>query len=290
MSVHITGPVWHLNLRTNRKMVLMKLADCANQHGANAFPSVDTISHDTGVSRRTVQAILAEFRASGVLVAERHELGGRGLSTVYMIDLERARALHPFSAAEPETKVSADAATKEKKGASLASFPPPSPSAKGASGDKKGARECTKGCESFAPEPRGTVSRNRQVASPVVPPTQIDDLTEAVNAYNKLADRIGLAKVQNFSAARRRKLRQRLAECGGLEGWSAALAKVQASSFLTGGGREGWRADFDFMIQAKSFTKIPEGAYDDNLRRGGAASEIQAAFDRMDAAVKGGAP
>ena len=124
----------------------------------------------------------------------------------------------------------------------------------------------------------------------MVPPTQADDLAEAVRRFNALAERIGLAKVQNFTDARRRKLRQRLAECGGLEGWSAALAKVQASSFLNGGGREGWRADFDFMIQAKSFTKILEGAYDDNLRRGGAASEIQAAFDRMDAAVKGSAP
>ena len=87
MSVHITAPVWHLNLPTNRKMVLLKLADCANQHGANAFPSVDTIARDTGVSRRTVQTILAEFRSSDVLVVERHEKGGRGLSTVYKIDL-----------------------------------------------------------------------------------------------------------------------------------------------------------------------------------------------------------
>ena len=107
-----------------------------------------------------------------------------------------------------------------------------------------------------------------------------------MRAYNVLAEKVGLAKVQNFNDDRRRKLRRRLAECGGLEGWSAALAKVECSNFLTGGGCEGWRADFDFMLQAKSFTKILEGAYDDNLRGGGKMSEVQAAFDRMDTIEK----
>lgn len=115
-----------------------------------------------------------------------------------------------------------------------------------------------------------------------------DELVEAVALWNELTRRIGLAKVQHFSDTRRQKLRQRLVECGGLDGWQAALAKVEASAFLTGGGRDGWRADFDFMLQAKSFTKILEGAYDDRPRRGGQANEVQQAFARMDQAVKGG--
>ncbi len=44
------------------------------------------------------------------------------------------------------------------------------------------------------------------------------------------------------------------------------------------------------MIQAMSFTKILEGAYDDTSHRGGTSSEVQAAFARMDAAALGRGP
>lgn len=85
----------------------------------------------------------------------------------------------------------------------------------------------------------------------------------AVRAWNAVAGRVGLAQVQRLTDTRRAKLRKRLDECGGLDGWSAALAKVEGSPFLLGKipGRD-WRADFDFLLQQKSFTKLMEGVYD----------------------------
>lgn len=83
----------------------------------------------------------------------------------------------------------------------------------------------------------------------------------AVAAYNAMAEKAGLPKAQLLTDKRRKSLAHRLQECGGLDGWRAAMDRVGASTFLTG-KKIDWRADFDFVLQAKSFTKIMEGSYD----------------------------
>lgn len=98
----------------------------------------------------------------------------------------------------------------------------------------------------------------------------------AVKAYNAMADRAGLAQVQKLHDTRKAKLRARLKDCGGLEGWSVALAKVEASPFLTGQNDRGWRADFDFLMRESSFTKLMEGAYDGRPGGGGGDGFAQA--------------
>jgi len=82
----------------------------------------------------------------------------------------------------------------------------------------------------------------------------------AVELWNLLADRHDLAKVQRLTDKRLRALKARLAECGGIEGWKAALARVAESPFLLGMEKD-WRADFDFLLQQSSFTKLMEGGY-----------------------------
>lgn len=84
----------------------------------------------------------------------------------------------------------------------------------------------------------------------------------AVDAYNAMAQKAGLPKAQLLTDKRRKSLAHRLQECGGIDGWKAAMDKVAASAFLTG-KKTDWRADFDFVLQAKSFTKLMEGSYDD---------------------------
>jgi hypothetical protein len=37
---------------------------------------------------------------------------------------------------------------------------------------------------------------------------------------------------------------------------------LERSAFCRGENDRGWRADFDFLLQPKSFTKLLEGAYD----------------------------
>lgn len=87
-------------------------------------------------------------------------------------------------------------------------------------------------------------------------------LEKAVQLYNDLANEFDLPKVMKFSKTRKSKLKARLKDCGGIDGWITALEKIRQSNFLTGDNKQGWKADFDFILQEKSFNKIMEGSYD----------------------------
>lgn len=92
--------------------------------------------------------------------------------------------------------------------------------------------------------------------------TEADTETQAFEAWNDLASELGLPKAQILTAERRRKIKSRLNECGGLDGWRDALAKIRGSPLCRGENDRGWRADLDFLLQRKSFTRLMEGSYD----------------------------
>lgn len=89
-----------------------------------------------------------------------------------------------------------------------------------------------------------------------------EDAQIAFGAYNDAAKRAGWPKAQTLTKARASSLKARLKECGGLDGWHEALSKAEASPHLCGQNDRGWRADLDFILQQKSFTKLMEGSYD----------------------------
>jgi uncharacterized protein YdaU (DUF1376 family) len=103
------------------------------------------------------------------------------------------------------------------------------------------------------------------------------EVEAAVEAYQALACRCGIALVQRMTAARQAKLRARLKDCGGLDGWKAALEKLESSRFCLGVNDKGWKADFDFLLQESSFVKLMEGKYDDRkpTNKGGRTSAKQ---------------
>jgi hypothetical protein len=94
------------------------------------------------------------------------------------------------------------------------------------------------------------------------PSSDPDQIRAAVEHYNDAAQRAGLPVAQNINDSRRAKIRARLKECGGLDGWLIALQKMEASSFCCGGSSTGWRMNLDSLVQAQTFTKLMEGAYD----------------------------
>lgn len=115
---------------------------------------------------------------------------------------------------------------------------------------------------------KGTPSQARGEKPEIVARvTEPDGCEEALAAWNDLAKETGLPKAQVLTETRRKSMRRRLAECGGLDGWSFALSKIRASPFLLGGNDRGWQADLDFVLQAKSFTKLMEGGYDASTGR-----------------------
>lgn len=104
-------------------------------------------------------------------------------------------------------------------------------------------------------EPKGSLSSGDD-AKP------FDEVAEAVSLYNKAASESGWPSVRVLSKPRRSSLAARMKECGGLDGWVAALEKAQASPLCCGQNDRGWTANFDFLTRQSSFTKLMEGNYD----------------------------
>lgn len=112
-------------------------------------------------------------------------------------------------------------------------------------------------------------SRAEQSRVPPAPhggPSALDAL-RAFEAYNETALRCALPQASKLTPDRRRKIIARLKEYGP-DGWAQALANIEKSKFLTGGTDAGFRADLDFMLQAKSFGKLHDGGYGNGRHNG----------------------
>jgi hypothetical protein len=64
-----------------------------------------------------------------------------------------------------------------------------------------------------------------------------------------------------MTGQRERQLNARLKDST-LDEWTRVFDALERSAFCRGENDRGWRADFDFLLQPKSFTKLLEGAYD----------------------------
>ena len=86
-----------------------------------------------------------------------------------------------------------------------------------------------------------------------------NDVSKAVSAYNTAAEHAGWPQVQKMNPTRTKALRARLRDCGGLDGWQAALRRAYASNFI----REEWSGfGFDSLVSQQKFTRLMEGNYD----------------------------
>ena len=84
---------------------------------------------------------------------------------------------------------------------------------------------------------------------------------EVVRAWNDLAADRDLPRVVKVTPTRRKQIQARIREYTA-DDWSTALSAIYRSKFLCGENDRGWKADFDFLLQPKSFVKLIEGAYD----------------------------
>jgi uncharacterized protein YdaU (DUF1376 family) len=101
---------------------------------------------------------------------------------------------------------------------------------------------------------------------PPARPSPLDEVAEAVAAFNNEAEAAGWPTVRVLSASRRAAIKARLRDCGGLVGWRDALARARASPHLCGQNDRGWTASFDFLTRQSSFAKLMEGNYDRSPR------------------------
>lgn len=103
---------------------------------------------------------------------------------------------------------------------------------------------------------------SNEISSPVAEPEVDPPLTpdEVLEAWNIRAAELDLPKAK-MTDARRKVLRVRIRQCT-TDDFTEAIAALGRSAFLRGENDRGWRADFDFFLQSKNFTKLIEGGYD----------------------------
>jgi hypothetical protein len=86
-------------------------------------------------------------------------------------------------------------------------------------------------------------------------------LEEVAEDWNAMAESVGLPLVRKLTPSRRRQFKVRLREYRDIEDWQRAFKTIRETPWMHGDNARGWRADFDFLLQSKSFTKLTEGAY-----------------------------
>ena len=226
--------VWELTLPDSDKLVLLALADSANDDG-QCWPSIATLARKCSKDARTVERVLKRLRDAGHV--ERVERPG--LSNIWRVT--------PRHDAAPGTMPPRHDAV-------------PTPRHDDGGTPRHDAAQTIR-------EP----SNNHQsdVGAADATPIEIDDersgeppLTaeEVLEAWNHTAGEIGLPKAR-LTPQRRRKLVP-LIRSHTLEDFTEAIQAIKRSPFLRGENNRAWRADFDFFVQPSSFTKLIEGSYD----------------------------
>lgn len=107
MSIARMAEVWKLDLPTSPKMVLLALADCANDDGT-CWPSMATIAAKASMSLRTAQGCIKILCEGGFL--ERDERAGKGC----FYNVLPRKSCTPAKSAPPQktTRTPADSADK----------------------------------------------------------------------------------------------------------------------------------------------------------------------------------
>lgn len=98
-------------------------------------------------------------------------------------------------------------------------------------------------------------------------------------------NRGSLPQVLGCSKTRLSSAKARWEEKPDPEYWATIVRKLAASSFCQGGGKDGWRATFDFLLQPDTQHKALEGKYDERAPRANGKhvpAEVQAELAELE--------
>lgn len=222
MSVKIMSMVWERSDLDPYERLVMLSLADHADDDGYCYPSISRIVARTGMKERGVQVVLRRLRDRGDITIE-ISAGRRGANLYKVSPTPAPDAPRTGCTPAPDA-------------------PPP-------------RTGCTPTPAPDAPEPSYTTINE---------PSSKDTggIDAAFAAYNEAAAQSGWPIVRILSKPRRAALAQRLLECGGIDGWKAAIKKAQASDLCCGKNDRGWIANFDFLTRQSSFAKLIEGNYD----------------------------
>lgn len=252
------------DLKPAEKWLLIMMADHANREAWSFIHGHKTLATDTGMSKRTVVTMLARFEELGLLkrAMRFRDDGTRSTDLISLMGGENP-ALGAIQSAENDAHHVQIALPEGVKSAQH--------------------KQETKPGKLTKKEANASVG------------SEADEVRQAFEAYNVVAERIGASHAARLSDDRRRRLKARLKDAGGLEGWYDALRRAERSPFLTGQTHHHFGLTLDFILQPLSFTKLIEGQYEERHDGGSPASPRSGPVDyaaerataRLDAMVDG---
>lgn len=214
------GKVWRIeHLPATTKLVLLKLADNANDEGRNAYPSIDTIARVCGLNRRTVQRVVSMLKTKGWdggRIEEEQQATHR-MPAVYRI-VWQDEGRQDVTPTQPVL----------------------------------GRQDVTPGV-ALDPARGGTVPPD-----PSVDPSVICDPKELRDIWN--SNRGQCRECRFLDTTRTRHARARIREQPNREVWTKT-ARWLAQSTWSNGKKNGYKADFGFLVRPTTWTRAIESEF-----------------------------
>jgi len=241
VSNHLISTVYKRDLGSMaRKAIMIMLADKASDDGLGIWASKQRMADEVGASKQTVITTLKGLIEDGLVREVGQRKCANGYTVEYAIDIAalEARPLVKWHA-DQSSSLTGQAAlpVKDFDRTSQAALPDQS--------------SCLTQTLLNPPEPSEVKSAEADHLTP-------EDILEG---WNDLASKCGLPRAEKMTGGRLRQAKQRLREYPDPAAWKRALRHIADTPFLRGENERCWRADIDFFLQAKSFTKLTEGSY-----------------------------
>ena len=222
-----------MDLPSNDKIVLLKLADVADDDGQSIYMAQETIAKQCGCSVRTVKRIFKKYTDTGLLQMV-SPAGSMHKAATWQIVVTQSHV--------PESHV-------------------PQSHPMTLRGDSKRSPRGGNLDSMSKPEVSYTTLQKDDV--------DLSDCMDAFDAFIAVAEKYDtIPTPRDLTVARQKLLRQRLEDVGGMDGWRAVLAQVQQSSWLTGQSGKPWVISIDWLCKQSNFIKVREGNYNDRDNAG----------------------
>lgn len=125
---------------------------------------------------------------------------------------------------------------------------------------------------------------DKSIAPPSASPSF--DPQTAIDIFNKFASKNEWPKCEKMNSVRRSRIKARLKDAGGIDGWNRAMERADKSDFLNNRSSTPFTATIDFLLQESSFTKLIEGNYDNrNSQSGTMAGKSRTGSGRQDTSL-----
>ncbi len=87
---------WQLEVHSTQALILVALADHAQDDGTGAYPSMEYLAYKTNLTERSIQRHMRELETAGIIEVVGNWQGGRGRKREYLLHLEKGDRKPPF--------------------------------------------------------------------------------------------------------------------------------------------------------------------------------------------------